>query len=219
MIDAPLQVISGIEYSVCRPEDTTEMGRLLAVNFTRHDPPAIAVGLTPDEFEAFVALWSPTAGEAGLTIVARDVATRQLAGALLTDDAASPPPPGLDAISAKFHPILDLLDEIDTDYRDGKTIEPGQYLHMFLLGVAEEFTRRKIGQHLVEVCLANGAKNGYAVALTEATNPVSQHIFGQLGFEKRAERSYAGYRLDGKPIFASIAEHGGPMTMDRIIST
>ena len=219
MIDAPPQVISGIEYSVCRSEDTTEMGRLLAENFTRHDPPAIAVGLTPDEFEAFVAPWSPTAGEAGLTIVARDVATGQLAGALLTDDAASPPPPGLDAISAKFHPILDLLDQIDSEYRNGRTIDPGQYLHLFLLGVAEEFTGRKIGQRLVEVCLANGAKKGYAVALTEATNPVSQHIFGQLGFEKRAERSYAGYRLDGEPVFASIAEHGGPMTMDRIIPT
>lgn len=215
MIDAPPQVIYGIEYSVCRTEDTTEMERLLAENFTRHDPPAVAVGLTPDEFEAFVALWSPSAREDGLTIVARDIATGQLAGALLTDDAASAPPPGLDAISGKFGPILDLLDQIDAEYRAEKTIEPGQYLHLFLLGVAEQFTGRKIGRHLVEVCLANGATLGYAVAVTEATNPVSQHIFGQLGFQKRAERSYVDYRLDGRPVFASIAEHGGPMTMDR----
>ncbi len=219
MIDAPPQVISGIEYSVCRPDDAAEMGRLLAESFTKHDPPAVAAGLAADEFEEFVTLWSETAGEDGLTIVARDIATHQLAGALLTDDAASSPPPGLNAITEKFDPILDLLSQIDSDYRTGRTIEQGQYLHLFLLGVADQFTRRRIGQHLVAVCLANGAINGFTSAVTEATNPVSQHIFGQLGFEKRAERSYAEYRFNGQPVFASIAQHGGPMTMDRNIPT
>jgi len=215
MINALPQVISGIEYSVCGPEDTPDMGRLLAESFTQHDPPAVAVGLTPDEFEAFVELWSPTAGVDGLTIVARDVATGQLAGALLTDDAASPPPQGLDAVSEKFDPIFDLLGQIDAEYRNERTIELGQTLHLFLLGVADQFTRRMIGQHLVAACLANGAIRGYRSAVTEATNPVSQHIFGRLGFKKRAARSYREYRLDGAPVFASISEHGGPMTMDR----
>ena len=68
------------------------MAHLLSESFTRHDPPAVAVDLTPEEFEAFVSLWSPAAGAEGLTIVARDVATRRLAGALLTDDFASPSP-------------------------------------------------------------------------------------------------------------------------------
>ncbi len=218
MINAPLRTISGIEYSVCGPEDTPDMSRLLAESFTQHDPPAVAVGLTPNEFEAFVDLWSPAAGVDGLTIVARDVATRKLAGALLTDDAASPPPEGLDSVSEKFEPILDLLGQLDAEYRNERTIEEGQYLHLFLLGVSEQFTRRMIGQHLVAACLANGAIKGYTSAVTEATNAVSQHIFGRLGFKKRAERSYGEYRLDGAPVFASISKHGGPMTMDRIIS-
>jgi len=193
------------------------VGRLLAESFTRHDPPAVAVGLTSDEFEAFVSLWLPGAGTDGLTIVARDVASGQLAGALLADDAAAPPPQGLDDVSQKFDPIFDLLDQIDTEYRQGRNVDPGQSLHLFLLGVADKFTRRSIGRHLVEMCLANGAAKGYTSAVTEATNPVSQHIFRTLGFEKRTERSYGEYRLDGIPVFASIAEHGGPMTMDRTV--
>ena len=56
MINTPPQLISGIEYSVCRPQDTPDMARLLAESFTQHDPPAVAVGLTPNEFEAFVEL-------------------------------------------------------------------------------------------------------------------------------------------------------------------
>lgn len=218
MNDRPPLVISGVEYTICRPEDTGDMARLLSESFTRHDPPAVAVGLTPKEFEAFVSLWSSPAGADGLTIVARDVATRRLAGALLAEDSASPPPQGLDGISEKFDPILDLLGQIDAEYRTERAIGPGEFLHLFLLGVAEQFARRKIGQHLVSVCLANGADRGYTTAVTEATNPVSQHIFRQLEFQTRAVRSYRDYRLGGSPIFASISEHGGPMSMDRTIA-
>jgi ribosomal protein S18 acetylase RimI-like enzyme len=212
-----LHEVSGIEYRVCLPDDTPEIGRLLAESFTKHDPPAVAVGLTSDEFEAFVTLWLPGAGADGLTIIARDSGTGQMAGALLTDDAAAPPPEGIDGLPEKWDPILDLLGQIDTDYRDGRTILSGQYLHLFLLGVAEQFTRRGVGRELVAACLENGAAKGYTSTVTEATNPISQHIFRELGFEKQAERSYGDYQFGGSAVFASIAEHGGPMTMDRRI--
>jgi ribosomal protein S18 acetylase RimI-like enzyme len=212
-----LHEVSGIEYRVCVPDDTPEIGRLLAESFTKHDPPAIAVGLTPDEFEAFVALWLPGAGADGLTIIARERGTGQIAGALLTEDSAAALPQGVDGLSEKFDPIFDLLGQIDTEYRDGRTIVSGQYLHLFLLGVAGQFTRRGVGQELVAACLRNGAGRGYTSAVTEATNSVSQHIFRELGFSKQAERSYGEYRFGGSAVFASIAEHGGPMTMDRRI--
>jgi len=75
----------------------------------------------------------------------------------------------------------------------GDTGEMGRLLsesftRRFLLGVAEQFARRKIGQHLVATCLANGADRGSTMAVTEATNPVSQHIFGQLGFDAADSR-------------------------------
>jgi hypothetical protein len=89
----------------------------------------------------------------------------------------------------------------------------GQYLHLFLLGVAEQFTRRGIGQHLVAACLRSGAAKGCPSAVTEATNPVSQHIFGELGFKRQAERSYGEYRFGESAVFASISEHGGPIQM------
>lgn len=218
MVDSPPQVISGVEYTVCTPADTDEMVDLLAESFARHDPPAVAVGLTPAEFGAFVDLWAGGAGTEGLSIVARDAETGDMVGALLTDDAAAPMPQGVDDLSDKFAPIFDLLGQIDEEYRTGRSIEPGQYLHLFLLGVEEHSMRRRIGHHLVSVCLANGADRGYTTAVTEATNLVSQHIFRQLGFEPRATRSYGEYRLDGSPTFASIAGHGGPMTMDRQIA-
>ena len=71
--------------------------------------------------------------------------------------------------------------------------------------------------NLVETCLRNGAVRGYQTAFAEATNPVSQHIFGQHGFEARVSRLYGDYRLGDAAVFTSIAHQGGPKLMDRTI--
>jgi hypothetical protein len=180
-----LHEVSGIEYRVCLPDDTHEIGRLLAENFIKHDPPAIAVGLTPDEFEAFVTLWLPGAGADGLTIIARDRGTGQIAGALLTDDAAAPPPQGIEGLSEKLDPIFDLLGQIDTDYRDGRTILPGQYLHLFLLGVAEQFTRRALdGSLLQRACEMEPPRDTHP-QLPRQPIPYHSTSSGNLGLRNR----------------------------------
>jgi hypothetical protein len=57
------------------------------------------------------------------------------------------------------------------------------------------------------------------VAVTEATNKASQHIFRKLGFVERVWRSYRDYRIDGQAVFASIVEHGGPILMDKQLAS
>jgi GNAT superfamily N-acetyltransferase len=74
---------------------------------------------------------------------------------------------------------------------------------------------RGIGRHLVAACLANGAEWGYRRAVAEATNPTSQHILATEGFVMRAQSSYADYRFEDVPVFASVAEFGGPIAMCR----
>jgi hypothetical protein len=49
----------------------------------------------------------------------------------------------------------------------------------------------------------------------EAEEKVSQRIFRKLGFSERVHRSYQDHRFDGRAVFASIAEHGGPILLDR----
>lgn len=204
-----------LAYSVCTARDTAEMARLLGGVFSRRDPPAVAVGLTPSEFEAFVRLFCPGAADDGLTIVARDAGTGELVGALLTEDCASAPPDGMDGLSPKFEPVFDILGQLDAAYRADRTFQPGESLHVFLLGVADSVAGRGVGQHLVATCLENGARRGYRLAVTEATNRTSQHIFRKQGFVERVSRSYGDYRFDDQAVFASIAEQGGPILMDK----
>ena len=209
--------LTGVRYSICRRRDLPEMRRLLADTFARNDPPAIAVGLTPAEFEAFVRVIARSAVTQRLSIVARDIATGELAGALLAEDSASPARDGFDRLSAKFEPIFDLFDQLEAQVSDDVPPMPGDSLHLFLIGVAPRFMGRGIARHLVTACLANGAELGYRMAVAEATNPTSQHILATLGFVTRAQCSYAEYRRDTHAVFASIAESGGPMAMSRSI--
>jgi ribosomal protein S18 acetylase RimI-like enzyme len=196
-----------------------ELIGLLSEAFTERDPPAVAVGLTPGEFEALVDLYRDRAASEGLTIVARSSETGEMIGALLAEDSAAPFPEGVERLSHKFDPIFDILGQLDTDYRAGRVVEPGEALHVFLLGVKRGFAGQKVAQGLVRMCLENGASRGYRLAVTEATNNISQHIFRKAGFVPRAQRSYRDHWFNGRAMFAAITEHAGPVLLDRPLAT
>jgi len=204
-----------IEYGVCAASDADAMAKLLGEVFSRRDPPAYAVGLTASEFEVFVRLLCPKAVTEGLTVIARSRDSGTLVGALLTEDCASAMPPGLEQLSPKFDPVFDILGQLGDEYWGGRPARPGESIHLFLLGVAESAAGRGVAQQLVTACLELGASRGYGRAVTEATNKVSQHIFRKLGFAERVRRSYGDHRFNASAFFESIAEHGGPILMDR----
>ena len=207
--------LPSIEYGLCTNRDVAAMCRLLGMTFSQNDPPAVAVGLTASEFERFVQVFSSNVVEAGLTPVARIAGTGELVGALLTEDASSPLPDGLEQLSPKLDPIFDILDQLAEGHPGLSELESGEGLHLFLLGVSPQAGGRGIGQELVRLCLENGSRLGYQVAFTEATNRVSQHIFRKAGFENRAHRPYGTHQFQGRSVFASIAEQGGPVLMER----
>lgn len=205
----------GIEYGLPKAHEGEAMARLLGDVFSLRDPPAYAVGISAAEFEAFARLLCPKAITDELTIVARRVDTRELVGIMLNEDCASPMPEGMERLSRKFEPILDILGQLGAEYWGDRPARPGEALHLFLLGVSEEAVGRGIGQRLVTESLKHGSARGFQRAVTEATNKVSQHIFRKLGFEERVRRSYADHRFESRACFESIAEQGGPMLMDR----
>jgi ribosomal protein S18 acetylase RimI-like enzyme len=208
-----------IEYGGYSDSEAAAVAALLGEVFSRRDPPAVAVGLTASEFEEFVRLLCPTLEAEGLTIVARHAGTKEVLGVLLTQDSASALPDGVGRLSPKFDPIFDILGQLDAEYRAGRAVPPGECLHLFLLGVSDRIAGRGVGQQLVAACLEHGAKKGYGLAVTEATNKVSQHIFRKQGFQERVRRSYRSHRFGGRAVFASIADQGGPALMDRPIDS
>jgi ribosomal protein S18 acetylase RimI-like enzyme len=209
---------TSVNYSLYTKTDADEMSRLLGNAFAHRDPPAVVLGLTVPEFESFVRLYGPKADAEGLTVVARSAATGEMIGALLAEDSASSPPDGFEQLGPKFKPIFDILGQMDAEYSGGRARRPGEWLHLFLLGVAQDFAGQGVAQRLVAECLANGGRKGYRVAVTEATNKTSQHLFRKLGFVERVRRSYSDHLFEGQAFFRSIADQGGPILMDKPIT-
>lgn len=141
-----------------------------------------------------------------------------MVGALLAEDSVWDLPDGIAQLSVKFEPIFDILGQLDAPYEGGRTVHAGESLHLLLLGVSASFGGQGIAHQLVDRCLANGVRKGYRVAVAEATNKTSQHIFRKHGFVERAQASYRDHRFNGQAVFASIAEQGGPMLMDKQLS-
>jgi ribosomal protein S18 acetylase RimI-like enzyme len=201
-------------FDVLQPADVAEMVSVLGETFAHRDPPAVAVELAPSEFEFFVKQYGPTAIDERLTIVAR-AGSGELAGALLAEDSATAAPESLNQISPKFDPIFDILGQLDGEYRSTRNIQAGEAIHLFLLGVSPRFAGRGVAQGLVSACLTNSMTRGYRLAMTEATNRTSQHVFRKLGFVERVRRPYADHRFNGRACFDAIADQGGPILLDR----
>ncbi|MGR8929568.1 MAG: GNAT family N-acetyltransferase [Gammaproteobacteria bacterium] len=206
----------GVQYEIFSILALNGMASVVAEAFTRYEPMTVIQNIQAEEFVAFVKCLGCKAQRERLTIIASDVDSRQVIGALIADDLASDSPEGIARISDKFDPILALLGELDAQYTAGANLRLGDYLHLFMIAVTQRYKRKKVAQNLIQLCLENGINKGYKVAVTEATGTISQHIFkNRFGFEDRYEISYKGFVYKGERIFEAIAGHAGVILMDK----
>lgn len=192
------------------------MARLLGEVFSRSEPPAIAAGMSAADLEELVGLFGAKAVVEGLTIIAR-AGSGDLVGAMLTEDFGTPRPSGIGGGPTRFAPVGALLDGLDAEYRATHAIVPGSHLHLFMVGVSEAFSGAGIAGNMIIRCLANGARRGYRVAVTEATGPASQHVFRKLGFQDVYSRTYRDFLYQGRRVFETIEEQGGAILMERAV--
>jgi ribosomal protein S18 acetylase RimI-like enzyme len=205
-----------IRYSVFTPGDEEEVAWVLAEAFSSREPIAIAVGITAEEFVAFVRLQLRSEATQALTVVARRADTGDLVGALLVDDGASGSDGELEMLGEKFAMVGSILGRLVETY-GGAPPAFGEVLHLFLAGVSDRAERRGVAQGLVAACLANGVQRGYRMASAECTGRASQHVFRKAGFVERGMIPYADHEFNRQRIFACIAEHGGPMLMEKVL--
>jgi ribosomal protein S18 acetylase RimI-like enzyme len=210
-----LTIQEPVEYHVAKSADAEGIIRLIATAFSASEPLAVAMSISAREMEGFLEPLMPAAIAEGLTIVARQQGTGKLAGALLNDDFGSPLPVDPSRLSTKFSPIISLLETLDERYRVGRTIAPGEYLHLFMLAADARLAGRGIGRALVEASLENGISKGYRMTVSEATAGASQHIFRKLGFADRFLVPYRDFAYEDRAAFRSIQDPPGAILMDK----
>ena len=191
------------------------MARLLGEVFSLHDPPAVAVGLPADQIERLVAAFGPKALDEELSVVARRPGSDDLVGAVLVEDFATPPPSGALGLAPAFAPIGALLESLDVQYQADRHVTPGAFVHIFMVGVARHAGGRGLAHRLIKECLDRARTRGYRIAVTEATNVVSQHIFRKLGFRDVLLASYADFTFNGQKVFSSIVGSEATILMEK----
>jgi len=207
-----MREVEGVTYEIFDLQFTDEVAAVVAEAFTRYDPLAVSQNIPLANLTKFVGSLGPILAQEELTVIAKDKNTNVIIGAMITHDFATALPGDGEG------PINTILNALDQQYMKTRTIIFGEYLHLFMLAVADQYSGRQVAQNLVEVCLENGIKKGYEVAVTEATGLISQHIFrSKSGFVERYEIQYKSFVYQDKKPFESIDGHPSVILMDKVL--
>jgi hypothetical protein len=212
-----LNEAEGVQYELFNISELHEMAMIAAEAFTRYEPVTSSLGISIEDFANFVRLLGPKTMQEELTVVARNQDTKQIIGAMITDDFAIEPPEEMRCLGDNIEPIWAILDELDNQYKQGKILPKGEYLHFFLLAVDHRQTGKNVARNLIQTCLENGVRKGYRTGVVEATGIVSQHLFRSFGFVDRFEAPYKTFTFQGRQVFKSIEEHHGIILMDKAL--
>ena len=209
-----------LSYEIFNLNSLNPLANLVGKAFINSDPMAIAQQLSLEEFADYIKLLGKWTEKQRLTIIAKDKLTDEVVGAVLAGDFAldSPlTPENSEHISNKFEPIVELLESLETQYKYGKQIRTGEYLHIYMLAVSPKYQGKQIAQNLIRICLDNGVAEGFSWAFTEAANSISQHIFRKLDFQPCHEILYRKFTHNGVSVFANIEGHEGTTLMDKCL--
>lgn len=174
--------------------------------FRRHEPLALTVGQTHDEFKAMLDVFLPAALPDGLTMGAFDL--DRLVGIALTTPFTFTPPPEIEGTSPTYPPIGALIEALEHGYEHQNAGRLDRCAHINMLAIDDTMRGRGIGQALVNATTQNARAKGFDAVLSDATNPTSQWVFANLGFETRNEIRYDTFDHGGARTFASIANLG-----------
>lgn len=213
-----LSEIEGVQYELFDINDLDEMSVMAAEIFTRYEPVTSSLGISFDAFANFIRLQGSKLEQEELTVIARHQKTKQIIGAMVADDFSIEPPEEMRHLGDNFDPLWAVLDELDSQYKHGRVLPKGDYLHLLLLAVDPQQSGKNIAKNLVQTCLENGIKKGYKTGIVEATGVVSQHIFRKFGFVDCFEAPYKKFTFQGKPVFESIKNHHSIILMDKTIA-
>lgn len=205
-----------VKYELLNTSAIDDVAIAIAGVFSQSEPMAVAQGVSQEEIANLIKPLGFKVAQESLTIVAKSEEADELIGVLLCDDFAAATVKDVPVPSKKLAPILAILDELDSQYKQGKSLSLNEYLHLSLLAVKPQHRGKKIAQNLVQVSLENGIRKKYQKTVTTATGAISQHIFRQFGFVERIKIPYRTFRYQDEQVFTSL--EGSIILMDKSLT-
>jgi len=125
-----LNEAEGVQYELFDINELHEMAVITAESFAQYEPITSSLRIPSEAFMDFVRLRWPKAEQEELTVIARNQDTNQIIGAMIADDFAIKPPDAIRHLGGNFEPVWAILDELDAQYKQGKILPKGEYLHL-----------------------------------------------------------------------------------------
>lgn len=213
-------VKNGIIYQLLEFGDVEATIDCLVEVFTKSEPLATALDLNIAEFYPFAKLICIQAVEAGLSHIAKDVNTGEVVGFIICQDLIQKEHPDNNQIIdniVKLRPIISLLKHLEDEYLQGKQIRTGEIIHIFMLGVKENYRNLRIAKNLNIQNLQLAQEKNFTVAICETTGIISQHHVRQLGFQEIVAIEYKDYTYQGLKVFEKITSHTKCILMEKIL--
>ncbi len=197
---------SNCRHEIVGPSETGAAIDLIARVFSRHEPLAVTVGQTHDEFATMLGVFLPAALPDGLTMGAFEA--EKLVGIALTTSFTFTPPPEIEDASPNYPPIGALIAALEQDYERRTAAQLDRCAHIHMLAIDDAVRGRGVAQALVSATTDNARSKGFDAVLSDATNPTSQRVFANQGFKTRNEIRYDAFEHEGVTMFAAIANLG-----------
>ncbi len=207
-----------ITYELLQEKDLEQTINCLVDIWTSAEPIAKALKITPSEFYPFAETICQKGMEDGLSLVAKDSATSQVVGFIISEDLSTELSEEMyKNLSQKSKIYFQAFKELHEQYEIQKKVVTGKVFHLFLLGSKEQYRNRRIGKNLLEKNLKMASQKGFSAAIAEATGKISQHILRKYGFEDRCSIDYQTYEYKGIKVFEEIKEHQSCILMEKIL--
>lgn len=139
-----------IVYEILQEKDLEQTINCLVDVFPNAEPISIALKITSSEFYPFAEMICQKAVAEGLSHIAKDTVTSEVAGFIISESLSQDLYAEEDQnISQKFKIAFQFLQELNEQYEMEKKVVNYKIFHVFLLGAREEYRGRKISNKLV----------------------------------------------------------------------
>ena len=209
----------GIEYGPLDRETLAGAIDCVSDVFTDAEPMSRYLGITREEFLVFANAVYPHLADQGLSFVARDPDSGKIVGIRMSEDFAGSEMGEIPGLSPKFMPLFAILTQIDDYFRTIRDVEPGKYIHLFMVAVRSAYGGRGVAPTMNRLFFDHVKKLGFTHAVTEPTGAISQHILvNKFGFDVVHEIKYKDFVFEGRKVFDGLKDHEGVMLLEKDLS-
>jgi len=193
--DRVLLVLNNIKYTVATPKDADAILECIATSFTS-EPGCSLLGVTKQVLVTFTKYFIKECCLNGLSVIAHDVASGEIAGALISRDFFSELEEGLSSWVEKstMNPIIAMLHQVDEMWlKQHPNKSVGHCVNLWMLGILDKFRGRKIANTLVELGIQLATEKLFKIAVVECSGSFSRAACEKVGMVSKCDNSKIRY--------------------------